>query len=585
MANKRDFMSELAREIDDKKSGKVDHIQGVEDFTPKERKVIEEDDFDIPKAVHTKKVEPEYEEPDLTLEEPISEEEDFEEDAYGGYNGRPASFGEEAVVRVDKPKKHIPIGVWIALGVAVVGIAFAIYWFGFAPHIELPNFVGKNISEVSTWAKQNKMESSAIATSEPVYSLEYEKGVVVSQSKEAGTKVKTDTPITFTVSNGPDPDEQISFPTDIKSMTKDEINDWISENQLLKAKVVSQYSDTVENGNVISYEVKNGSEEDFTRNTTLNVTVSKGPAPAGQITVTDFVGKLYTEVESWAKTKKVNIDKQESFSDSIQENYVISMSKKSGDTMSEGDTLTVVVSKGKGVTVPNLVGYTAEQYASWKAGDGASLNIVPSSVYSTYPEGSIISQNISAGTVIGKDDVLELKVSLYLPILETNSRKWLGSDYLELKAQVDEWNSKGASIQAGQYGSVKEECSDTYTTPGQITEYHCEGGTSSVGNGCERPLTLTARISYTVSTGGCTVTPTVETFNAKEYKAYNELNTYAGFKDIKFTTINTEDTQDLEGFGSDYDYGKITDTDGNVITDGILTSGHTYVVYVPKTSE
>ena len=598
MAEKRDFMSELANEVEEKKKGKLDHIQGIEDYKPKERKVSSsttDDDFDIPSmgTKSVKKPAPVYEpkkEPAFT--NPVEEEEvedntDFdEEDAYGGLNGMPASYGEEQVVRVNTPKKQVPVIAWVLLAIAVAGISFAIYWFKFAPHITLPDFRGKNISEVSTWAKQNKMESSAIATSEPVYSMEYEKGVVVEQSVAGGKKVKKDTPITFTVSNGPDPDEKIAFLTDIKSMTSGEIQSWISENKLLKAKVVTQYSDTVESGNVISYEVKNGSEEEFTRGTTLNVICSKGPAPAGQVTVDNFVGKMYADVESWANTKKIKLNKTEAFSDQVDKDKVISMDKKQGETLKEGDTLSVVVSKGKGVKIPNLVGYTKEQLEAWSADSDNSVLVVKKEIYNAAPAGSVIEQSLKAGSVVESGEVLELTISLYLPILQTNSREWLGKDYLELKAKVDEWNSKGARIQAGQYGTVKEECRDN-TTPGEIIDYSCSGGTSDVGNGCERPLNLDARISYTISTGGCTVTPTPtptpvppETLKIKDYKSADELGVYANIKGIKVVSASTTDTTAFYKDGSTiYDY-FIKDENGKSLTiDDELISGKTYVIY------
>lgn len=599
MAEKRDFMSELANEVEAKKKGKLDHIQGIEDYKPKERKVSSsaaDDDFDIPSmgTKSAKKSAPVYEtkkEPVFTT--PVEEEEvednntDFdEEDAYGGLNGMPASYGEEQVVRVNTPKKQVPVIAWILLAVAVVGISFAIYWFKFAPHITLPDFRGKNISEVSTWAKQNKIESSAIATSEPVYSMEYEKGVVVEQSVAGGKKVKKDTPITFTVSNGPDPDEKIAFLTDIKSMTSGEIQSWISENKLLKAKVVTQYSDTVESGNVISYEVKNGSEEEFTRGTTLNVICSKGPAPAGQVTVDNFVGKMYADVESWANTKKIKLNKTEAFSDQVDKDKVISMDKKQGETLKEGDTLSVVVSKGKGVKIPNLVGYTKEQLEAWSADSDNSVLVVKKEIYNAAPAGSVIEQSLKAGSVVESGEVLELTISLYLPILQTNSREWLGKDYLQLKAIVDEWNSKGARIQAGQYGTVKEECRDN-TMPGEIIDYSCSGGTSDVGNGCERPLNLDARISYTISTGGCTVTPTPtptpvppETLKIKDYTSADELGVYANIKGIKVVSASTTDTTAFYKNGSTiYDY-FIKDENGKSLTiDDELISGKTYVIY------
>ena len=605
MAEKRDFMSELANEVEEKKKGKLDHIQGIEDYKPKERKVSSsttDDDFDIPSmgTKSVKKPTPVYEpkkEPVFTApveEEEVEDNTDFdEEDAYGGLNGMPASYGEEQVVRVNTPKKQIPVIAWILLAIAVAGISFAIYWFKFAPHITLPDFRGKNISEVSTWAKQNKMESSAIATSEPVYSMEYEKGVVVEQSVAGGKKVKKDTPITFTVSNGPDPDEKIAFLTDIKSMTSGEIQSWISENKLLKAKVVTQYSDIVESGNVISYEVKNGSEEEFTRGTTLNVICSKGPAPAGQVTVDNFVGKMYADVESWANTKKIKLNKTEAFSDQVDKDKVISMDKKQGETLKEGDTLSVVVSKGKGVKIPNLVGYTKEQLEAWSADSDNSVLVVKKEIYNAAPAGSVIEQSLKAGSVVESGEVLELTISLYLPILQTNSRAWYGKDYLELKATVDEWNSKGARIQAGQYGTVKEQCSDQYTTPGSIIEYSCSGGTSDVGNGCERPLNLDARISYTISTGGCTVTPvptpegtpvpSVEpsTLDIAEFKVAEELKVYAEMKGITLKTVEVENLDSTMCYPDTNYY--LQDTEGKKLeANAKLEEGNTYVIFTKK---
>ena len=585
MGEKRDFMSELANEIDQKKSGKLDHIQGIDDYKPKERNTVVNDtvdeDFDIPSMSNKKKVAPKqtYVEPE-EVEETEDDADFSEEDAYGGLNGMPASYGEENVIRVEKPKKQlspVAIGVLVAL---VAVIAFGIYWFKFAPHITVPNFVGKNISEVSTWAKQNKMDSSAIATSEPVYSMDYDKGVVIEQSVAEGKKVKKDTPITFTVSNGPDPDEEITFPSDLKEMTTSEIQEWISENKLSKTKVVTQYSTTVESGKVISYEIKNGSEDSFTRSTTLNITCSKGAAPAGQVTIENYVGKTYSELESWANTKKIVLSKTESFSDTVDKDKVISMSKKQGETMNEGETLSVVVSKGKGVKIPNLVGYTKEQLDAWEADSENSVKVVTKSIYNSAPEGSIIAQSIEAGSTVESGEVLELTVSLYLPILETNSRGWLGKDYLELKATVDDWNSKGASIQAGQYSSVKEECSDEYTTPGQIIDYSCSGGTSSSGNGCERPLNLDARISYTISTGGCTVTPTVETIKISDYSTASELEVYADIKGITLKVTTETDKSQCYNGGNGYNY-HIKDTNGNDISvSDTLTSGKTYVIYI-----
>ena len=81
-------------------------------------------------------------------------------------------------------------------------------------------------------------------------------------------------------------------------MSQTEIKDWIDTNKLLKTKLTTQFSTTVPSGSVISYDLKNVSESEFTRGSTLNIICSKGAAPAGQVTVENYVGKTYTEFQT-----------------------------------------------------------------------------------------------------------------------------------------------------------------------------------------------------------------------------------------------------------------------------------------------
>lgn len=522
MAEKKDFMAELAKEVDAKKHGRDVKIDTVDDFVPKKRPVREteydrEEDYTAPVK---KKPETDLDEM-VRMEEPkklktfsdeLKDNSGFDEkEAYGDPDS-PDSFAEEERVKIEKPKRHLSAGGKILIAAAAAAAAFLIYWFGFAPHIVMQDFTGKDLNAVSTWAKQNKMDAGVVATATPEYSMDVDKDLILSQSVPAGTKIRKDTPVTFTLSLGPDPDEAIAFP-DIKNMTQSEITDWINENKLLKTKVTTQYSTTVESGAVISYDLKNADESSFTRGTTLNIICSKGAAPAGQVTVESWVNKEFAGANGWAASKKLTVNKQETYSDKVDSGLVISQSPEAGQSLEEGGTITFVVSKGKGVTVPNLVGYTKEQLDAWTADKNNDVTVVTKSIYNDAPAGSVISQSIDAGSVVDSGTVLELTVSLYLPILQTNSRQWLGKDYLELKAWVDDVNSKGANIQAGEYGAdFQPTTSDEFPTPGQIVKYSCSYGTSSAGNGCDRPLSLNARIAYQVSTGPKTVatpTPTV----------------------------------------------------------------------------
>ena len=415
MSNKKkDFLSALSEEVTAKKQGKVTKIRTIDDYKPIQP-VSEEEDFEIPDI---KEAKPAPQQPVQRPAEPDYEEEEESD--------QPASFTQETFHRIEKPKRTLPKAAIIPLVLIGLLAAGLIYWFGFAPKIVMPEFAGKKLSEVSSWARQNKIENTSIATVEE-YSLEYADDVVISQTVKAGKKIKPDTPITFTVSKGPDPDEKISFP-DIRNMTLAELQDWKEENQLLKTKITTQYSTTVPDGGVISFDLKNVSESDFTRGSTLNIVCSKGEAPASQVTVEDFRNKTAAEAEQWASNKKVTILKQEQFSDKVPQGSIISQTPSSGSSMKQGDTFTIVVSKGKGIIIPRLVGYTAEQLQAWQSDSKNSVIVVPTSVYNEAPNGSVIAQSIQPGMTVESGTVLELQISLYLPIVETNSRQWLGVD-------------------------------------------------------------------------------------------------------------------------------------------------------------
>ena len=526
MADKKDFLSQLAQEADDKRHGKKASIDSVSNFVSRHQVAdnnLEEDENEYPNT-----------EPAVQKEEPVQQPvqkpqpakaapvrqavDEVDEDEEGGAEvegnqeelygdpSTPDAFQDEKREKIEKQPIHFSKGVIIGGAAALALIGFLVWFFLIRASITVPNFVGKTLDDVSSWAKQNQMSSSAIATTSPEYSMDYDSGVVVKQSLSEGTMVKKDTPISITLSQGPNPDDSVDFP-DIKSMTQSELNDWVSQNKLLKTKITTQYSTTVANGDVISYELKNTAESDFTRGSTLNIVCSKGAAPAGQVTVENYVGKTYSELQTWANNKKIMLNKQTEFSTTVDAERIISQSVASGQTMNEGDTLTVVVSKGKGVTIPNLVGYTDTQLKAWQAGAGSTVTVIAKTVYSSSLVGTVLAQDIPAGSQVEAGSVLSITTSLYLPIMEKTSNEWLGKDFMELKTWVDEANGNGANIQAGEYGDYQySECSDTYKTPGMIIAYACMYGTSDeISNGCTRPLTTSSRIAYKVSTGACTV--------------------------------------------------------------------------------
>ena len=79
MADKLDFMSELAKSVDAKKRGETSSFGTIDDFVPRNRNVAEEEYEPEPQAEPRRKPRPSKPEPQP---EPVSEPEEYEEEEY-----------------------------------------------------------------------------------------------------------------------------------------------------------------------------------------------------------------------------------------------------------------------------------------------------------------------------------------------------------------------------------------------------------------------------------------------------------------------------------------------------------------------
>lgn len=364
-------------------------------------------------------------------------EKDFLSQFSGKNNSVPESFRQEERKPVYKQKKPVN-KVLIAVICAVLLLILAVvYFIFFAPKIEMPNFEGKTKTDVAAWVKQQGIQPSGIIFEEDYY-FDYDEDVIISQSVDAGKKVKENVKITFKSSLGADPDELIKTP-DLMNMTKTEIQDWISKNKLTKTKVTTAYSEEVEEGNVISFAYSGCDEDTFTRSSTLKISVSKGPAPAGTIAVEDFTKKTYDYVETWADSKKVKLTKTEKYSDTVAVGLVISQSVESGKTMKEGETLNVVISKGKAVTIIDFSDMDENEINRWAKTN--EVVVYTSYEYSDESKGDFVRCTPKATTVIGTGESIDVVISLGNP----NLAEGITSESA-LKNAVEELNSKGADL-------------------------------------------------------------------------------------------------------------------------------------------
>ena len=400
--------------------------------------------------------------------------------------GKPASFKEEERIPVQKEKKPVNVKMIAIVAAVLVLLAIAAYFLFFAPKIEMPNFVGQNRTDVAAWVKQQGIETSGVVFSEE-YDFDTAEGTVLSQSVQAGKKVKNNVKLNFVLSKGADPDERVSVP-DLDNMDKEEIQDWIKTNKLSKTKISTSYNENVEADRVIDYAFTGCEEDSFTRGCSLKINVSKGSAPAGKVTVEDFSKKTYDYVETWAKSKKVNVEKSEQYSDKVDKDYIISQSVESGKTMNEGETLYVTVSLGKAIYMPNMIGWSDAQLKSWEK-TNPSVSVYTDEVYSGYEKGTVIGQDITTGRLIKDSDYLLLTISLG-NVVEFPS--CVGQDYHApggLHDKKDEANAKDAEISVNKTydfsDDVKADCIISHDTKVEV------GGTLNIKISRGRNIYLT----------------------------------------------------------------------------------------------
>ena len=413
---------------------------------------------------------------------------------------KPDSFKEEERIKVDKPKKQINPKGFIIGGVIVVILGVLSYFLFFAPKIEMPNFVGQTKSDVASWVKQQGITTSGIVFKEE-YNFDNDENVILSQSVDAGKKVKNDVKITFTISLGADPDEKISVPN-INSMSKSEIENWISTNKLTKTKITTTYNESVDKDSVISYEIKGVDEADFTRSSTMNITISKGPQPAGTVTVSDFKDKMYEEVESWAKTNKVTLNKIEAYSDKVDSGKVISQSVSANSTMKTTDTLTITVSKGKGIAVPNLSNMNEEQINAWIKKN--NINATITSEYSTSDK-RVLSSNVSSGTMISSSDDVQIVLNKGNFFYWDEEGKDIGTSIVGTKLnKLEDWcNEKrhiGIDAYVGNWSESSEVYSDKYEK-GEIVSVEISSYSTAEKFNISDRLPLDVRFSVVISKG------------------------------------------------------------------------------------
>ena len=262
-----------------------------------------------------------------------------EDEGYGGEGRKEKEINK-------KNKKRIIIIAAIAAAV-ILGLVAAILLMG-GEEIKAPDFKGMTMQQAQDMA--DKMDIK-IRQGEEVISDEVDKGLIVSQTPEAGQTIKTGSTITVNISKGLGDG---SVP-DLTGKMKDDLSDYLEAAGFKLGAVTTKASEEPE-GTVLSQNPKAGTEVE--KGTAIDVVVSDGSKAKAEVPY--LVGKSLSDAQnelstSGLKAGKISYD----YSSSYAEGEVMWQQYDAGASIDKGSSVKLRVSKGPEPTTTTTTTTTA----------------------------------------------------------------------------------------------------------------------------------------------------------------------------------------------------------------------------------
>ncbi|GAA1952840.1 hypothetical protein GCM10009689_37470 [Brevibacterium antiquum] len=193
---------------------------------------------------------------------------------------------------------------------------------------------GKDLDKVTSQIEDTGLD----AQPKEVFDDSVPAGVVIGTDPVGGSELAPDSTVTVVVSKG---EEMFPVPK-LKGLSSDEAEAALKKAELKLGKVDEEYSDSVDNDDVISASKKQG--EDLSKGTEVDLVVSKGVKPTP---VPNVEGLTFDAAYATLAKRGFRVGKDEVFSDDIPKGKVVSQWPKSSEAKPYDSLIIVRVSKGK----------------------------------------------------------------------------------------------------------------------------------------------------------------------------------------------------------------------------------------------
>ncbi|OJG75969.1 hypothetical protein RV12_GL000308 [Enterococcus quebecensis] len=348
----------------------------------------------------------------------------------------------EEMIETDPTYKKKQIRKFVLIGLGSLAAVLVMY-FGYyqMTHVKVPDFEGKELSEVRQWSSENGVKLQV----EQKYDFDKAANIIIHQ-KVKNKKIKKNQELLIDASLGPDPEEPVALP-DFKSMKLDEAKGWISKHKADNLAIIEEYSDKVAAGDYLKFEITNKDvkSENYKRKDKAKVYYSKGKEVFEKdISVPDFAGKPKEEAAEWAKKNEISLKVDEADSEKVENGKIISQSIGKDTKVAKKESMSIQVSTGKALVVPDFSNFTVEEAESKANG----LQVQVKQVFNdSVPYGRFISQSVEIGKKYTEKDekpTIQVVYSFGKPYIKDLKDSTLEGDLQ--KIFYDEYQSKGANI-------------------------------------------------------------------------------------------------------------------------------------------
>ena len=207
--------------------------------------------------------------------------------------------------------------------------------------------------------------------------------------------------------------------------TAEEAKKIIEDSKLVYQVKSEEYSETVEEGKVISQDPAFKEKYSVKEKSTIGVVISKGQKI---VTVPKVTGKDEKEAKEELEKLGLKVEIEEEENKKVEAGYVIKQDVAANTEVNAGSTVILTVSKGiEYVVVPNLVGKTEEAAIAAIEEAGLTLNASVTEEDASKTNGVVIKQSIAVGDEVEK----ETKITITVNKIE---EKKTGTVYVNVKS-------------------------------------------------------------------------------------------------------------------------------------------------------